>query len=209
MRKTFIAIAAAAVLLPASGASAGKHHPPRLKKKNVWLLTDTDKGPPSKEDCIAWAIDDARAFEKKFPNCEAADFRDNGEEYCMSKKQIAALNRETEAAMAKAAAKEKEDAKVNLKNCGREIGNSKTLGSWYPGAEPTEEECRPYIAQIEAITDARINHAVNKEIARQCARMADVPGASWKEISALRGIAVTIDDCVKAATALSIEDDAQ
>ena len=80
----------------------------------------------------------------------------------MSKKQIAALNRETEAAMAKAVAKEKEDAKVNLKNCARESGNSKTVGSWDPRAKPTEEECRPYIAQIEAITDARINHAANQ-----------------------------------------------
>jgi hypothetical protein len=209
MRKLLLALAAAAALLPASGASAGKHDPTKAEKEKCLLLTDTDKGPPSKEDCIAWAIDDARAFEKKFPNCEAADFRDNGEEYCMSKKQIAALNRETEAAMAKAAAKEKEDAKVNLKNCARESGDSKTVGSWDPRAKPTEEDCRPYISQIEAILDARKNHAVNKETSTQCARMADVPGASWKAVSALRGIAVSLDDCVKAATALSIENDAQ
>jgi hypothetical protein len=209
MRKTFIAFAAAAALLPASGASAGKHHPTKAEKEKCLLLTDTDKGPPSKEDCIAWAIDDARAFEKKFPNCEAADFRDNGEEFCMSKAQIAAFNREIMARAAASAARDKEDSKVNLKNCAREIGNSKTLGSWYPGAEPTEEECRPYIAQIEAITDARINHAVNQEIAAQCARMADVAAINWTAISALRGIAVSLDDCVKAATALSIEDDAQ
>jgi hypothetical protein len=110
---------------------------------------------------------------------------------------------------AAAVAKDKEDSKVNLKDCGREVGNAKTLGSWYPGAEPTEEECRPYIAQIEAITDARINHAANEEIAIQCNRMSDVPAINWKAISALRGSAVTLDDCVKAATALSIEDDAQ
>ncbi|MDQ6868822.1 MAG: hypothetical protein M3178_10615 [Pseudomonadota bacterium] len=195
--------------MPGSGASAGKHHPTKAEKEKCLLLTDTDKGPPSKEDCIAWAIDDARALEKKFPNCEAADFRDNGEEYCMSKKQIAALNRETEAAMAKAAAKEKEDAKVNLKNCARESGDSKTVGSWDPRAKPTEEECRPYLAQIQAIEDARANHAVNQEIDAQCARMADVAAINWTAISALRGIRVTLNDCVKAATALSIEDDAQ
>jgi hypothetical protein len=179
MRTRLIAIAAAALLMPMRGH--------------------------------AKELSDA-AWHKKFDNCEMTDRRGpnhDGDEFCMSKTQIAAFNREIMARAAASAARDKEDSKVNLKNCGREIGNAKTLGSWYPGALPTEEECRPYIAQIEAITDARINHAVNKEIATQCTRMADVPGASWKAISALRGIAVSLDDCVKAATALSIEDDAQ
>ena len=179
MKKAIIAIAAAAVLVPIRGH--------------------------------AKELSDA-AWHKKFDNCELIDRRGpdhDGEEFCMSRAQINAFNREMRALDAASAARDKEDSKVTLKNCGREVGNAKTLGSWYPGALPTEEDCRPYISQIEAILDARKNHAVNKEISTQCARMADVPGANWKAVSALRGIAVSLDDCVKAATALSIENDAQ
>jgi hypothetical protein len=91
----------------------------------------------------------------------------------------------------------------NLENCAREIA-AKIHGKWEAGAKPSEDDCRPFAAQIQAEDDslkaaseARIHHAKNTEIMAQCYQMVDVPNIDWAALAALRHITVTSKDCAR------------
>jgi len=106
----------------------------------------------------------------------------------------------------------KAESEPNLKNCTREIQDAKTIGRWMDGIKPNEEDCRPFAAQVEAAIaasqaayNARLHHALNTEIMKQCNRMADTPGIDWDAVAKLRGITVSLNDCVKASAELAAE----
>ena len=64
---------------------------------------------------------------------------------------------------------------------------------------------RPFAAQIKNQYTAKLHHAKNAEIMKQCDRMTDTPGVDWAEVAALRGVTVTLDGCVKASAGLAAE----
>jgi hypothetical protein len=67
-------------------------------------------------------------------------------------------------------------------------------GAW---ANDAETRPSPYVA--------RLHHAKNEEIMKQCNRMTDTPGVDWAAVAALRHITVTMDDCVRASAGLAAE----
>lgn len=167
MKKTIIAITAVALLVPVSNAWAGKHHP----------MTEAEQ-----------------------ENCLMTDGNGAGETWClksgagMSKAQIDAFfRREGE----KAAARIKKASEASYSNCLREKEDAQRLGEWI--GPPSAEECRQFAAPQVAndAGNARLHHALNEEIMKQCNRMADMPGTDWQAVATLRGVTVTIDDCVK------------
>jgi hypothetical protein len=52
---------------------------------------------------------------------------------------------------------------------------------------------------------AKVHHALNSEIMAQCNRMVDTPAIDWAQVAALRGVTVSINDCVKASAGLAAE----
>ncbi len=52
---------------------------------------------------------------------------------------------------------------------------------------------------------AMSEHDMNEEIMTQCAMLSDATGLQWDRVARLRGLTVTLDDCVKASAALAKE----
>jgi hypothetical protein len=186
MRKTLVAIAAAAAAMLPGAAYAKPHHQITDAQRLDCLTTDND--PDGTEWCVksikgmtqaqidAWYDEeDKKLFrattEPNYKNCMRAidAFKSNwvwsggppSEEDCrpFAAESIAA---------AKAAVQARRDA-------------------------------------LDARARAHIHHTLNEEIMKQCNRMADTPGTDWQKVAAFRGITVSLDDCVKASAELAAE----
>ena len=127
----------------------------------------------------------------------------NGKQYCMTEAEEKAMQD-------KILADSKAATEASLKNCREGFENKAFLGSWT--GPPSEEGCRPLAAQIKNGAEirpspyaARLHHAKNEEIMKQCNRMTDAPAIDWQQVAALRGVTVSLDDCVKASAGLAAE----
>jgi hypothetical protein len=127
----------------------------------------------------------------------------NGKQYCMTEAEEKSMQD-------KISADSKAATEASLKNCREGVENKAFLGSWI--GPPSEEDCRPFAAQIKNGVEtrpnqyaAKLHHAKNEEIMKHCNRMTDTPGIDWTEVAALRGVTVTMDDCVKASAGLAAE----
>jgi hypothetical protein len=133
------------------------------------------------------------------------NFDEHSKKYCMTDAQYRGM-------LDKISADAKAHSEANVESCAREIFDAKIIGGWIKGIKPNEEDCRPFAAQAqaaiadrEAAADARFHHAKNTEIMKQCGQMMDTPAVDWREVAALRGVTVTMDDCVKASAGLAAE----
>lgn len=76
------------------------------------------------------------------------------------------------------------------------------------GTEMSEAEIDAWYLQdvkTQAIREAKVHHARNEATMAQCNRMADTPAVNWQAVAQQRGVAATIDDCVRASAELAKE----
>jgi hypothetical protein len=79
-------------------------------------------------------------------------------------------------------------------------------------AAEIEARGKVLIEKEDAAADARdkvfaaqIHHALNEERMKQCTQMTDTPAVDWDAVAKLRGITVSINDCVEASAELAAE----